>query len=407
MALSPKINRFTQPQPKQAPSRPIPVEFVTTLSKYLALRGRQLTVGSLSLGYIIATALDNAKAWAVRRMFWGRSSLYRSAFHVIVSIITVVAVLSGITNRLNISSSAETGGLDLESGILGRQDIFSQSGTAESIGAISEDEKDYPVYKHVVQRGETLSEVAEIYSIKVETIKWANSLTSETLKVGQVLRIPGIDGVFVKVKDGDTLEKIAERNKGNVFDIIDLNSNVLDRSNPVLSVGMELFIPNGIIPAPVVAVKPVTYVPPAPSNPGVGDPGGIDVAPGTFVHPLSTDPACGGWTWSRGFSAWHRGADLAKRGGCWINAAGSGTVITAGWGSAGQGYHVVIDHGGGIRTLYYHGSGAFNVSVGQQVKAGQKIMYMGCTGYCTGTHLHFEFRINNVKQNPEAYIRLR
>ena len=98
---------------------------------------------------------------------------------------------------------------------------------------------------------------------------------------------------------------------------------------------------------------------------------------------------------------------MAKNGGCWINAAASGTVIRAQWGSGGEGNHVVIDHGNGIWTRYYHGTNNYAVRVGDRVSAGQSILYMGNTGYSFGTHLHFEIVVNGVRVNPESYLRLR
>jgi murein DD-endopeptidase MepM/ murein hydrolase activator NlpD len=82
-------------------------------------------------------------------------------------------------------------------------------------------------------------------------------------------------------------------------------------------------------------------------------------------------------------------------------------VIRAGWGGAGEGFHVVIDHGNGLWTRYYHGRNQFAVRVGDSVNAGQSILYMGCTGNCTGTHLHFEVVINGRRVNPENYVRVR
>jgi murein DD-endopeptidase MepM/ murein hydrolase activator NlpD len=98
---------------------------------------------------------------------------------------------------------------------------------------------------------------------------------------------------------------------------------------------------------------------------------------------------------------------MAKAGGCWVSAAGDGVVTKAGWGSMGEGWHVVIDHGNGVKTWYLHSNGQFKVKAGDQVKAGQIIMYMGCTGNCTGTHLHFAFWINGQPKNPENYVKLR
>lgn len=386
----------------QQQDSPVKGKFVKEFFLYAQLRFRQIRLFSFAAYMVVSSVLSDFKAWTVRRMFWGRSSLYRSSFHTIVSVITIIAVLSGLSQRLNVSK-ADNAGLDVNTGIIGRQDVFSQSGTSESFGPIGEDYTDYSLYKYKVQSGDTISKIAEIFKISQNTIRWANSLKSDTLSVGQILRIPGIDGAFIKVAEGDTLDSIAKKYNGVVANIVDLNTNVINPLDPKIKVGMELFIPFGVIPTP----PPVVAYYPSSNYIAVGNAGGIDVAPGTFVHPLGTDGGCSGWTWSRGFTSYHGGVDMAKKGGCWINAASSGTVTKAGWGSGGEGYHVVIDHGNGIKTLYYHGSGSFAVSTGQQVKAGQKIMYMGSTGNSTGTHLHFEFRINDIKVNPELYVDLR
>lgn len=373
------------------------------LTSYLKVRIRQIVVFTYVFFIHIVDVIMDLKTWSVRRMFWGRSSFYRTSFHVIISIITIVALLSGVSSRLNILSANEPQGLDLASGVIGRQDIISQSGTAESISSISEDEVDYRIFRHKVQAGETLSQIAELYSISPNSIRWANQMSTDSIKPDQILRIPEIDGAFVKVKSGDTLETIATNNNGNVADIIDLNSNIIDYRNPVLSEGMEIFIPGGEIPLPTPTRRPGIYAiqsrpqsaPPPPAVVNVG---------GGFVHPLLN---CPGWTWSRGYASWHRGVDMARHGGCWINAAAAGVVTRTGWTSGGQGFNVTIDHGNGVATRYYHGNGNFAVSVGQSVSAGQSIMYMGNTGYSFGTHLHFEVVVNDVRLNPENYVRLR
>lgn len=401
MVIRPRRNVYNNKDRKKGF---IVFEFFKAFGAYLGFRARQVFYFSQSGIYIIADVLDNIKSWTVQRMFWGRSSLYRSSFHTIVSIITIIAVFSGISSRLNISAASENVGLDINTGIIGRQDIFSQLGSAESIGVLGEDEKDYPEYIHEVQKNETLSEIAEIYQININTIKWANSLKSEVLTIGQILRIPGIDGAFIKIASGDTLESIAKKYDGNVADILDLNSDVLDYRDPKLAAGMEIFIPNGVIPTPPPQRR-VTYASRRSSSTvSLGDPGGISVPSGTLVHPLSY---CSGWGWSRGFSAWHGGVDMWKMGGCWTNSSGAGRVTKAGWSGGGLGFNVIVDHGNGLQTRYYHGSGSFAVKAGDYVKAGQKIMYMGSSGYSTGTHLHFEVRINGYKVNPERYVRLR
>lgn len=99
----------------------------------------------------------------------------------------------------------------------------------------------------------------------------------------------------------------------------------------------------------------------------------------------------------------HSGVDLAAPGGSNILAATDGTVKMAGW-NGGYGNCVVVDHGGGISTLYGHASKLL-VSKGQKVKKGQVIAKVGTTGNSTGNHLHFEVLINGKTTDPMAYIK--
>ena len=109
--------------------------------------------------------------------------------------------------------------------------------------------------------------------------------------------------------------------------------------------------------------------------------------PGTLTSPQGyrTDPITGE-------VSYHSGTDIAVPEGTPILAAADGTVTIANgldsWGGS-YGYHVKLDHGGGLTTLYAHCS-SICVTVGQQVKAGQVIAYVGHTGRAMGPHLHFE-----------------
>ncbi len=98
----------------------------------------------------------------------------------------------------------------------------------------------------------------------------------------------------------------------------------------------------------------------------------------------------------------HTGIDISAGSGTPIRAAESGTVLIAG-GYGGYGNAVVIDHGGGLATLYAHQS-SLAVSAGQTVARGDVVGYVGCTGFCTGPHLHFETRENGVPVDPMKYL---
>lgn len=99
----------------------------------------------------------------------------------------------------------------------------------------------------------------------------------------------------------------------------------------------------------------------------------------------------------------HTGVDIGARHGSNIVAANSGTVVTSGWSSKGYGNYVVINHGGGMSTLYAHMSKRL-VSKGQTVSKGDVIGLVGSTGYSTGPHLHFEILKNGDDTNPMNYF---
>jgi murein DD-endopeptidase MepM/ murein hydrolase activator NlpD len=98
----------------------------------------------------------------------------------------------------------------------------------------------------------------------------------------------------------------------------------------------------------------------------------------------------------------HTGIDIAAASGTAIKAAASGTVVFSGrWG--GYGNCVIVDHGGGLATLYGHCS-RIAVKKGQAVEQGETVGYVGSTGLSTGPHLHFEVRKNGRPVNPKPYL---
>ena len=111
---------------------------------------------------------------------------------------------------------------------------------------------------------------------------------------------------------------------------------------------------------------------------------------GWRVHPIT------------GASRFHSGIDIGGDYGDTIHAAGAGIVSYAGW-ISGYGYAVIIDHGGGISTLYGHNQ-ALLVSEGQSVSQGQAIAECGSTGNSTGPHCHFEVRVDGEPVDPMGYL---
>jgi murein DD-endopeptidase MepM/ murein hydrolase activator NlpD len=111
---------------------------------------------------------------------------------------------------------------------------------------------------------------------------------------------------------------------------------------------------------------------------------------GMRVHPIFGD------------TRMHTGLDIDANSGDPIGAAGSGSVIFAGW-QEGYGNVVIIDHGGELSTVYAHMS-ALGAAVGESVNAGQTVGQVGSTGYSTGPHLHFEVRVDGTAVDPRQYL---
>ena len=103
-----------------------------------------------------------------------------------------------------------------------------------------------------------------------------------------------------------------------------------------------------------------------------------------------------------GYSRFHAGTDFGAATGSPIQAAETGIVIFAGW-CGGYGNAIILDHGGGIATLYGHASRLY-ASEGEAVKKGDAIAAIGSTGLSTGPHLHFEVRQNGEPVDPMNYL---
>ena len=140
------------------------------------------------------------------------------------------------------------------------------------------------------------------------------------------------------------------------------------------------------------------------------------VAVGGDPEPPAPEPAqpvytSSGFMWpfygniSQYYGGHHRGIDIDGFGayGAGIVAAADGTVVLASYQEWGYGYHIIIQHGDGTRTLYAHLSDIY-VGQGQYVGQGELIGALGSTGYSTGPHLHFEIHVGGGSVDPLAYL---
>lgn len=137
---------------------------------------------------------------------------------------------------------------------------------------------------------------------------------------------------------------------------------------------------------------------------GSGGGGGGSSFSGGFIWPVTSGNTITGRYGEQRSGHVHSGIDIDGYGcdGSPIVAAAAGTVITSS-SNSGYGNYVVIDHGSGYTTLYAHMS-SNAVSTGTYVSAGQTIGYMGASGNASGTHCHFEIRINGGTADPEAWF---
>lgn len=268
---------------------------------------------------------------------------------------------------------------------------------------IPEDRPSYAVRQYTVSRGDSTFSISEEFSIEPETLLWANYDTLEdnpdSLRVGQELNIPPVDGIYYEWKEGDTVESIANEYDVDPSDILNWAGNDVDLTNPTFEPGDWVMLPGGSREF-VQWVIPVQ----ASGNSGTANVSGSScpagaVGTGYFVWPADNHYLSGNDFWSG-----HLGIDIAANTGAAIYAADSGVVTMAQGGyNYGYGNVIAIDHGNGFATLYAHLS-QINVGVCQSVYAGQLIALAGNTGNSFGAHLHFEIRHNGGFENPWHWL---
>ncbi len=261
----------------------------------------------------------------------------------------------------------------------------------------------YFVTEYTVGRGDSVYGIAKQFSLKPATVLMANYDTLEdnphSLKQGQKLTIPPVDGLYYKWIEGDTIEKVANEYEATPEDILTWPGNDLDLTNPEINTGAWVMIPGG-----KRALKEITLPTIARgANSGTASTGGSACGGGPvgggFVWPTNNHTVSGNDYWEG-----HLAIDLSAYEGDPVYAAATGVVTMAagGW-NYGYGNVIQIDHGNGYSSLYAHLS-SINVSVCQSVIAGQLIGLAGNTGNSQGAHLHFEIRSGGSNIDPRYVL---
>lgn len=231
-----------------------------------------------------------------------------------------------------------------------------------------------------VRSGDTLSDIANMFGVSINTIIWANNLRSaRDVHPGDILIILPVSGVEHTVVKGDTLKSIAKKYGGDANEIAQYNG--LDPAEP-LEIGSTIIIPDGALAAPSTRSSGYSS---SIREPYLG--GGGPLLTGYYGNPVP------GGVITQRLHGWN-GIDIGASRGTPVYAAAAGTVIivrsNGAW-NGGYGNYAVITHNNGTQTLYSHMKNAI-VSSGQAVLSGQIIGYVGATGLSTGPHLHFEVR---------------
>lgn len=274
---------------------------------------------------------------------------------------------------LNFNPAAGQGGGGIS--VVNHNALLSETGPVGSLVDIEERVANADrISIYVVREGDSLSQIAQMFNVSVNTIIWANDIKrGDLIQAGQVLIILPVSGLNYIVKKGDTVSSIAKKFKADAEEIIRFNGLSLSGA---LAVGNEIIIPDG--EAPYVAA-------PQYANTKVKGSGG-PVYSGYYLKPIE------GGVKSQGLHGYNA-VDLATYCGAPIFAAASGDVLISrsyGW-NGGYGNYVVIAHDNGTQTLYAHNSQNI-VSAGWYVVKGQVVGYIGSTGKSTGCHVHFEVR---------------
>lgn len=273
---------------------------------------------------------------------------------------------------------------------------------------------------YTVQAGDTVSEIADKFNMKSSEIFNLNPKLKESIYIGQKILISNqVNFIQVQVTKTETRKVEVPHGtiKVNTSSLYKGDTRTVTKGVDGLQEVTELVT---YIDGVRVSSKEV-------SRTTIREAVDEKIQVGTKTHNYQSGGSSGGGSYTGGKlgwptigaysvssrygyrnfgDGWHGGIDIVRPGGssgCTVVAAESGTVTFAGWYGSG-GYTVIINHGGGLTTMYCHMQPGLRVRSGQRVSRGQAIGKIGATGYVTGAHLHFEVKVNGNNVNPALYL---
>lgn len=266
-----------------------------------------------------------------------------------------------------------------DTAIVSDTSLLSETGPSGTIADISEPSFSGQISIYVVREGDTLSDIAKMFNVTINTIVWANEIKGGKLQIGQTLAILPVPGIKYTIKSGDTVKSVAKKFKADVEEIINYNNL---SSGILVAVGQDIIIPDAeIIMTSNTLTPPKTDTKKKPPR-GTNGP----VYEGYYLKPVNIGRR------SQGLHGYN-GIDFAAPIGTPIYSSAPGVILiskTEGW-NGGYAQYIVIQHDNGTQTLYGHLSKNY-VSSGVAVSRGEIIGAVGNTGNSTGPHLHFEIR---------------
>ena len=235
-----------------------------------------------------------------------------------------------------------------------------------------------------VKRGDTVSGIAVSHSVSMDAIIASNGITNaRSLREGEVLRIPNMDGIPYLVKSGDNLTGISKAMGVPIEAILDANDLQTDRINA----GMTLFIPGARMNSEELKMALGDHL--------------------NFIYPVRGARLSSPFGWrddpfGSGVRVYHGAIDLSVPQGTPIIAAMNGKISAVGFDRT-YGNYVIISHPGDFQTMYAH-LHTVSVKRDDQVAQGAQIGTVGTTGRSTGPHLHFALYVNGRAVNPLDFL---